>query len=796
VPQIPSILDRDGSAERDAARVAADRKPLVAANDKDNARWEAELARLDELANGATDGAPFFAALLAAALGATGAFAARLGRKRVGAGWELLASQVERTAQGLQANESLPLAATFTAWERLSFAAPHNTETAAANRFTPWSCEQVVASTETGNARVGRIGWQIEDGQQGLLELEFAAAATHESELPATADSWPAGFALALAEIAAEDQRRRRLRGTAREQQRWQTLWEFQQRLQTGGTLAAVAQLTVEELRRILGCDRAAVVLADGSPRAGRKPRWRLLAISGTAQADPHSETARLLADLARAASAGEQVTRWGDLSREFAAANHANREDQNATSENDTEQLSYSPPEARSLWEAYADATAVRGAILLPWRAGEVVPPSQAAATENASTSSAGEQRPQHHAAVHADLKSLLVRFPADVAANLDQASAAEEFSTAALAPRGVLVWEWFHSHPRDEERNAALWPLLAQVTAQALERARRIDELPGIGLARRLGRWRDGWLTAGLTRGRLAFLAAGAAFAALALIKVDFQVTARGTIWPAERRELFAPDDAVVRQVLVDHGSPVRAGQPLAVLESPALDQQRTQLRGEISTAGQRLATLAAERLQLETNTTAALTRAEQLTAEEAELKFALAAAQTQLAIVEERRAALKLVAPFAGTVLTWNARTALTGRPVARGEMLLTVAALAGPWEAELLIPDDVSGYAAAARDAQLEPLPITVRPATAPQTSWLAALDQFSQRNETDPVWGTGVRATVPLQIGDAGGSAARANLTPGGEVTARIPCGRRALGFVLFRDLYDAWLRWW
>jgi hypothetical protein len=60
-----------------------------------------------------------------------------------------------------------------------------------------------------------------------------------------------------------------------------------------------------------------------------------------------------------------------------------------------------------------------------------------------------------------------------------------------------------------------------------------------------------------------------------------------------------------------------------------------------------------------------------------------------------------------------------------------------------------------------------------------------------RSETDPVWGTGVRATVSLDD-----STAQKSFSPGTEATLRIPCGERAWGFVLFRDVIDGVRRWW
>ncbi|MGC4003106.1 MAG: hypothetical protein QM811_08205 [Pirellulales bacterium] len=82
-------------------------------------------------------------------------------------------------------------------------------------------------------------------------------------------------------------------------------------------------------------------------------------------------------------------------------------------------------------------------------------------------------------------------------------------------------------------------LAPLYLRSAATALERARRIDDLPGIGLARRLATWRNGWRDRGVTTRRIVAATLAVICAALLLIPTQLEITARGRLWPSAQRD-----------------------------------------------------------------------------------------------------------------------------------------------------------------------------------------------------------------------------------------------------------------
>ena len=123
-----------------------------------------------------------------------------------------------------------------------------------------------------------------------------------------------------------------------------------------------------------------------------------------------------------------------------------------------------------------------------------------------------------------------------------------------------GALVAEQFQSFASDaelRERTAAA----TDHCAVALNNALTHSHLPLASVGRMLSRVR--WLTQArqLPKTVLAAAAIAAVIAALALIPADFNIETKGELQPAVRRDVFASDDGVVSELLVDHGQAVKA-------------------------------------------------------------------------------------------------------------------------------------------------------------------------------------------------------------------------------------------
>lgn len=363
----------------------------------------------------------------------------------------------------------------------------------------------------------------------------------------------------------------------------------------------------------------------------------------------------------------------------------------------------------------------------------------------------------------------------------------AGADLGTATDAERptiGALVIEDFTPPAADGQREQ----LIAAVTAHAaiaLANAASFQSVPLSSVWRTLG------MARGLTRGRQLFktlLVAGAiaaAVGALVFFPMNFTVEGRGELLPELRREVFAPTDAVIEKILVAHGDQVTAGQTLLVLRRPQLEFEMTRVTGEMQTARKRLDGLAATRLG---GTAAATENREQFhqrTAEEEEVKEQLKSLDKQLALLKQQAEELTIRSPIAGQVLTWDVSQLLEARPVERGQALLRVDDLNGPWELELRVPDNKIGFVLEERKGTEERLDVSFRLATDPNQTHKAQIRDVAMNTDTVDETGPHVLLTAMVDRAEI------PRLRPGADVIAKVHCGRRSLGFVLLYDIWNA-----
>jgi hypothetical protein len=113
------------------------------------------------------------------------------------------------------------------------------------------------------------------------------------------------------------------------------------------------------------------------------------------------------------------------------------------------------------------------------------------------------------------------------------------------------------------------------------------------------------------------------------------------------------------------------------------------------------------------------------------------------------------------------------------------LLSIANLAGPWQVELLIPQNKVGYIQVAQIEQDNPhLPADFLLTTNPNVRHQGTLAAISDRAEANEQGLTEFRAIVDIVSMEIEQPKA------GAGVTARIDCGKQSLGFVWFYQVYD------
>ena len=155
-------------------------------------------------------------------------------------------------------------------------------------------------------------------------------------------------------------------------------------------------------------------------------------------------------------------------------------------------------------------------------------------------------------------------------------------------------------------------------------------------------------------------------------------------------------------------------------------------------------------------------------------------LAARQRELA---DEQNALQVLSPLTGKVLDWNADEQLTGKPVAVGERLFSVADTAGPWELDLFVDEIDSGHVLQAQQAD-GPREVTFCLLSQPGTRHRGVVQEIGSVAETTGpgVRGLRVRVAVPQdQALDA---------PEGASVAAKIRCERSSLAHAWFHELWE------
>ncbi len=257
---------------------------------------------------------------------------------------------------------------------------------------------------------------------------------------------------------------------------------------------------------------------------------------------------------------------------------------------------------------------------------------------------------------------------------------------------------------------------------------------------------------------------------------------IPATGLIRPLEIDIFHAISDATVQTLQVHHGQSVRRGDVLATLVSRDLSERKTTLLG-------RRAVLMQRRIQLNH----ALTASNQTSGgmvdlqSDQEIDEEIDAIDRQLEIIADSEADLVLRAHRDGRVDAWRLQERLAGRPLRRGDAVLSVIADDTTWVVDATIPQRrVSRVDRAIRSQQLT-AEVTTR--WNPGQSHSAMAHRFGPV-VADPVDGT-PSVILRLTLSDA----PRLGDQPLSETPARVSvhCGRISIGWFLLEDV-AGWLQ--
>ena len=137
--------------------------------------------------------------------------------------------------------------------------------------------------------------------------------------------------------------------------------------------------------------------------------------------------------------------------------------------------------------------------------------------------------------------------------------------------------------------------------------------------------------------------------------------------------------------------------------------------------------------------------------------------------------------------GVIVTWQVRDRLLFRPVERGQVLMSIADKTGEWELEIHMADDRLGHinkALSRAGQEGRKLEVDYILATDPGTRHYGIVEEIHEQAEVRGEQGN----TVLVRITIDPARHEKEELGAGATVTARVDCGKHALGYVWFMDV--------
>ncbi len=306
----------------------------------------------------------------------------------------------------------------------------------------------------------------------------------------------------------------------------------------------------------------------------------------------------------------------------------------------------------------------------------------------------------------------------------------------------------------------NVVMMPLLKAIGA-----------VPGVKAASRIPKW------------ALAIAVLVAIGWAMTIIPYDFSLAANGKLVPETRYEIFAPSNGILKEIYIPED-------PNAVVEKDAVLAEMTNndLLVDIETLQGQLKTEIEQQKKLERARNQKLERIEQLELEGeiGKSKQAQISIRRKLQLKQYQLSKLTLRAPQRGQIVNWQLRQNLIRRPVQQGQNLMTVVDPETSWQLELELPEKRVEHLMQQSRSSDQAVRVTFTLASHPGSTFEGEIVEMDRKLDVYSEEGNSVlvrvafdKETIPTEL-----------LKSGTRVTAKIHCGERSVGYVLFHELIE------
>jgi len=323
----------------------------------------------------------------------------------------------------------------------------------------------------------------------------------------------------------------------------------------------------------------------------------------------------------------------------------------------------------------------------------------------------------------------------------------------------------------------------MLAEHVGAVLWHARRHDRILFLRMWQTLGHMRE-WFHGRKLAKTLAIIGGVAAVVAvLCLVPWDYRVVGKGKLMPVRRQKIFAPENGNVIKIAVKDGDKVKANALLVKLHNEQLIAELHDNESKWKQSSQQSRSYLAE----EDAARHEGDRKAELQAGAGRLKADLEwqGLEKIVKILRERVGSLEVRSPIDGTVASFQLDQILQDRPVQQGELLLDIMDETGPWQLELEVEGNRMGHLLQAYYEHPDrKLAVEFIPATAPESTFTGEVERIASHSNVSS------EQTNIFEIFVSTDKTKIPNLRIGAEVRAKINCGKRSLGYVLFGDVIE------
>ena len=268
-----------------------------------------------------------------------------------------------------------------------------------------------------------------------------------------------------------------------------------------------------------------------------------------------------------------------------------------------------------------------------------------------------------------------------------------------------------------------------------------------------------------------------------ALCVFPYSFSLSSNGQLIPTDKVDVFASLNGTLFDISVpdDAYATVEKGFVLATMTNNDLMVEIEQLDGELKQERENYRKFARAESQRGADKLDAIL----LAGERSRSEKKVAGLEKALTFKKQQAAELIVKSPIRGQVVNWQPRRTLLGRPVSRGQNLMTVVAPDTSWEIELEMPERRVGHLLNSQN-EGEELSVNFSLVSNPGREFEGTVVMINRNLEVKSDDGNTVTVRVRFDNEQVPTDLLRA----GTRVRAKVNCGTRSIGYVLFHELIE------